>query len=582
MSQEDDQPAAARDERGVARAIVDTIRQPLLVLTPTLRVETANQAFHAAFGTTPADTDGRPIDDLGDGQWAVPELRRLLEEVLPTGKEIADFRVTHDFPTLGRRVMLLSAQRMILDRYTERILVAISDVTEAERVRIALAGQTEYLEKVIDASRDALLVLGFDLRVHAANDTFYRVFQADRAETLGHAVFDLGNGQWDIPELRRLLETILPENASFDDFEVAHDFRTIGSKVMVLNARRIDHLQLILLAIEDVTERRESRSALARSEARFRALVEASSQAVWETDADGVVRDDSASWRALTGQTLEQWLGNGWLDAVHPEDRDTASRRWREAVAAGLPIESEFRLRASDGSWRWTNVRAAPLRDEAGAVVRWVGMNLDLDARRRAEEDRELLLGELSHRVKNLLAVIRSLANRTVEGSTAESYRSTLLGRIDALSRAHTLALESEWRGVDLATLAEGTLEPYGRGGRAVSIRIEGEPVALSPRATMTIGLVLHELATNAAKYGALSVPTGRVAVTWRTEPTQEDGTLVHLCWEESGGPPVVAPKTPSFGTRMIERVFAHELAGGARLAFRPEGVRLDARFRPT
>ena len=124
---------------------------------------------------------------------------------------------------------------------------------------------------------------------------------------------------------------------------------------------------------------------LAEIETRHRLLIESWAQAEWETDPDGVVVVDSLSWRAYTGQTLDEWLGHGWLDAIHPDDRADAERQWREAIAARGLVNAEFRLRASKGSWRWTNVRAAPLLDAGGRIKKWVGINIDIDARKRTE-----------------------------------------------------------------------------------------------------------------------------------------------------------------------------------------------------
>ena len=135
----------------------------------------------------------------------------------------------------------------------------------------------------------------------------------------------------------------------------------------------------------DVTDQRVQDQRLRESEARHRLMIESWAQAVWETDPCGVVVADSPSWRACTGQTLEEWLGSGWLDAVHPDDRADAGRQWREAIAARGLVDAEFRLRASMGGWCWTNVRAAPVLDADGNVEKWAGMNIDIDARRTAE-----------------------------------------------------------------------------------------------------------------------------------------------------------------------------------------------------
>ncbi|RDI53593.1 PAS domain S-box protein [Microvirga subterranea] len=140
-----------------------------------------------------------------------------------------------------------------------------------------------------------------------------------------------------------------------------------------------------LQTLVEVSDRLEVQAALRESEARHRLLIESWTQAVWETDADGVVVADSPSWRAYTGQTLDEWLGYGWLDAIHPDDRAYAERQWREAVAARALVNAEFRLRAPDGEWRWTNVRAAPVLDAEGRVEKWAGMNIDIDDRKRTE-----------------------------------------------------------------------------------------------------------------------------------------------------------------------------------------------------
>ncbi|GIH93360.1 chemotaxis protein CheB [Planobispora siamensis] len=138
--------------------------------------------------------------------------------------------------------------------------------------------------------------------------------------------------------------------------------------------------------VRDITERKRAEEALRDSEERFRGLVESFAQAVWETEADGVVTRDSPTWRAYTGQALGEWLGYGWLDAVHPDDREQVERRWRESVIARREVNAEFRLRHATGGWRWTNLRAVPLRGDDGSVRKWVAMNIDIDARKRAED----------------------------------------------------------------------------------------------------------------------------------------------------------------------------------------------------
>lgn len=137
--------------------------------------------------------------------------------------------------------------------------------------------------------------------------------------------------------------------------------------------------------VVDITESREAEAALRASEERFQTLVRGFAQAIWEANPDGSTHTDSPSWRRFTGQSTGEFLGHGWINAVHPDDRHYLLRHWHEASNSGMPVNAEYRVRQADGSWRWTNVRAAPLRNPDGSVARWIGMNIDVDARRQAE-----------------------------------------------------------------------------------------------------------------------------------------------------------------------------------------------------
>ncbi len=243
-------------ERSLTSAIVETIAEPLLVLDSELRVMAANPAFYRQFKVEPAETLDRTIYSLGNGQWNIAALHCLLGEVLKEDSPICGFRVEHEFQSIGRRVMLLNANRMRREDENDTILLAINDITESERLRFELEGERDFAEKLIDSIRESILVLGWDLRVRYANLSFYDHFRASREQTEGRFIWELGNGQWNIAELRTLLERILPEQKSFDDYEIEHEFETIGLRTMLLNARRLDHTNLILLAIRDVTEQR--------------------------------------------------------------------------------------------------------------------------------------------------------------------------------------------------------------------------------------------------------------------------------------------------------------------------------------
>jgi len=267
-----------------AESIINTVREPLISLNQDLRVVTVSRSFYEVFKVKPEETVGQLIFDLGNKQWDIPKLRELLETILPQKTTFDNYEVEHDFTTIGRRIMLLNARQIQRASGKERIiLLAIEDITERreienglektrkelEATKIAEDDAREYAESMINTVREPLLVLDQSLRVVTASRSFYGVFKVNPKETVGQLIYDLGNKQWDIPQLRELLETILPRKATFDNYEVKHDFATIGRRIMLLNARQIQRAlgkeRIILLAIEDITERKEIEGGLVKA-----------------------------------------------------------------------------------------------------------------------------------------------------------------------------------------------------------------------------------------------------------------------------------------------------------------------------
>ncbi|HLK16716.1 MAG TPA: histidine kinase dimerization/phospho-acceptor domain-containing protein, partial [Fimbriimonadaceae bacterium] len=256
------------DIESYAQDIVDTVREPLLMLDTTLRVRSANRAFYQTFHVTSAETENRLIYELGNGQWDIPDLRTLLEDVVPKSSVFNDFELEHTFPIIGRRVMLLNARKLRPGSHAELLVLAMEDVTERRRSEDDLKAIETYAQNIVDTVREPLLILDTTLRVRSGNRAFYQTFRVSAEETEDQLIYELGNGQWDIPDLRTLLEDIVPKSSLFNDFELEHDFPALGRRVMLLNARKLQaghHGELIVLAMEDVTERRRAEEEVAKA-----------------------------------------------------------------------------------------------------------------------------------------------------------------------------------------------------------------------------------------------------------------------------------------------------------------------------
>ncbi|MGI9108062.1 MAG: PAS domain-containing sensor histidine kinase [Pyrinomonadaceae bacterium] len=250
------------DIQNFSQNIVDTVREPLLILDAALRVRSANRAFYKTFQVSPEETEDHLIYELGNGQWDIPALRTLLEDIVPQSSVFNDFELEHDFPTIGLKVMLLNARKLRPGDHSEFLVLAMEDVTERRRAERLLAEIETYAQNIVDTVREPLLMLDPTLRVRSANRAFYRTFHVSIEETEDRLIYELGNGQWDIPALRTLLEDIIPQRSVFNDYELEHDFPSIGRRVMLLNARELrsgNHTELLVLALEDVTERRRVR-----------------------------------------------------------------------------------------------------------------------------------------------------------------------------------------------------------------------------------------------------------------------------------------------------------------------------------
>ncbi|MDH7639385.1 PAS domain-containing protein [Sphingomonas oryzagri] len=305
-------------------------------------------------------------------------------------------------------------------------------------------------------------------------------------------------------------------------------------------------------------------------EARFRILADTMPQMVWSTRPDGFHDYYNARWYEYTGVPEGSTDGEGWNGMFHPEDQDRAWSVWRHSLETGDPYEIEYRLRDAKGQYRWTLGRALPIRDDRGAITRWFGTCTDIHDQKMLQAQREVIAHELSHRIKNIFAVIGGLITfSSRHHPEMQTLAIDLRDRIIALGRAHDFvrphsdASRPEKNQSSLHGMIEELLAPYRE-----RIRIEGEDLPIDDRSATPLALLFHELATNAAKYGALSAHDGAVVISSRP-----DGEAAFLSWAERGGPAVEPPQQEGFGTKLMELSVARQMGGRIERAWATEGL---------
>lgn len=315
----------------------------------------------------------------------------------------------------------------------------------------------------------------------------------------------------------------------------------------------------------DVTANRELEQRLHASEERLRMAMEAGSIGVWDWDVVSGRINRSENFGSLLGIQPADFptTVDGFRELVHPGDRQVVWLALEQALGGEAEYNQEFRMVGPDGRVRWTESRAIVLRDHAGQPIRMIGIDRDISAQKSAEERQERLIGELDHRVRNLLTLAQSLARQSL---TAGPERDRFIGRLLALGKAHGL-LRNEGESADLLDIVAQEMEPFG----PERVSIQGPRLDLSARAVQTFALALHELTTNAVKYGALSCAGGKVAVDWSVDEGLEP--MLDLRWTECAGPVVRPPERTGFGTRLLMACLK-EFRGAIELSFPPEGLR--------
>lgn len=327
----------------------------------------------------------------------------------------------------------------------------------------------------------------------------------------------------------------------------------------------------VIAIVVETTEAVLAERALIASELKFRALVNATSDVIYQMTPDWTVMQpvDGRGLIPDNESANPRWMAEN----LFTEDHATIGAAIAEAIREKHPFQMEHRVRRPDGSVGWTFSRAVPVLGADGEIVEWFGAASDVTERHRTDEHLRLVINELNHRVKNNLAMTQAIAAQTFRnaGDLREA-QERFTARIIALAQANDLLTGDRWASASLRGVLEQAVRPHcGEDGRS---KVDGPDIQLSPKTALALTLAMHELATNALKYGAWSVPDGEVSIVWKTYlPDDEGAERIHLEWRERGGPPVSVPERRGFGSRLIERGLAAEMGGTVKMHFEPEGL---------
>jgi len=515
-----------------------------------------------------------------DGR-SLPHDATPMVDVLRTGVAARDLEVIVEQPS-GRRIWALVNIEPLFDASGEvaGAVNCFQDITARKDDEKRLRESQELLRGIIETTPECVKLVGADGALIHMNSAGLRMIEAEM-DVLGSCTFDL------IAPEHRDLWTANHQRVCRGE-KVTWEFDILGlqgtRRHMETHAAPLqlpDGSVAQLAVTRDITERKRAEAALRDRERHLAELLEALPAAVYTTDAAGRITfyNDAAVtlWGCRPELGKSEWCGSWRL--YWPDGKPMPHEECPMAIALkeDRPIRGETAIaERPDGTRIPFLACPTPLHDASGKLVGAVNMLVDITAQKEAEEQQRLLINELNHRVKNTLATVQSIAAQSFRGEAETPAQSRFEDRLMALSKVHDVLTQENWEGAGIHAIVALTIAPL-CGADDSRFDVSGEEVRLTPRMALPLSMALHELCTNAVKYGALSNGSGRIAIGWRTEGAGHGRSLL-LRWEEHGGPPVKAPGRQGFGSRLIERGLARELDAQVQLEYRPSGLVCEIR----
>lgn len=436
--------------------------------------------------------------------------------------------------------------------------------------------RAQRLASIVESAKDAIIGYTAEGIIDVWNAGAERVFGYTAAQILGRSLVSLlplgAEDQWP------MLLAACTGDGGAERYETTWQRRDGKAVAVDLSASTLaDAAGAVLRGsaiVRDISRRRATERALRQSEVRLAAILDQTSMGLAQTDFEGRFELVNPRFCQIVGRPARELYRMRVQELIHPDDVGKNIQLVRALLVQHSHFEIEVRFVLPDGSVVWTSNSVTAMLDSDGRPQHMISAVLDTTQQKLAMLHVELMLDELNHRVKNTLATVQAIAQQTLaRAPDLAAFRVAFEARLLALSKTHNLLAADAWTGARVADIVAGELEPFQREDHGSDrVRIAGAEVLLSPKRALALSMAIHELATNASKYGALSAPQGRVDVHWAVELRGEQRWL-RLHWSESGGPEVAVPVHQGFGTRLITEGLAFELNGDATIEYRKSGV---------
>jgi PAS domain S-box-containing protein len=563
-----------RDRERQLRLVTDNAPVAIAHCDTKVRFKFVNRHYAERLGLTPEQVIGKRVPAvIGDKAWATfePYFRECL-----AGRAVEfDVEVELPYQTTDPQFTHCCYEPEWRDGKVVGLVAAITNITGLKRAEIALRESEAAFRAMFDVSSVGKIEVEPDSgRFLRANAAMCEFVGYSEAELLSRTVFDITHPD-DRDHAHELLRRMIAGESAVSDLE-KRSIRKDGSAVWVRVTANIVRDESgrplrYIAVIQDINARKQAEQALQASGARLQLAMDAAQLGWWQYDPRNRTLSGDTRSKEIFDITADETPAEEIKKRVHPDDAERFEVA-REATLASVDPKShgmEFRLRRGDGEVRWVEVHWLTYFEGNGRerrAVSVVGTVADITERKEREEKEHLLMREINHRAKNMLSVVHAIARQTAT-KNSEDFIERFSERIQALSASHDLLVRNEWNGVEIEDLVRAQLAPFADfiGSR---IAVHGPKLRLKAASAQAIGLVLHELATNAGKYGALSTDQGRVNVCWGIE-----GNAFTVSWVEGDGPTVSAPQRRGFGTMVMEAMAEHSVDGTVSLDYAPSGL---------